>query len=138
MRGYQSQVKWAGRVLRMRAACRCLRLATRATLKIRARREASRAGELSRGVGLRGFESHSPHQPFSELAAFALWMQKHGYGESTKRNRISSLKPIAKRTARLEAGLRHPWRCSYGQVEPIKIRWARKCKFFILHRKILV
>jgi len=36
----------------------CLRLATRATLKIRVKgREASRAGELSRGVGLRGFES---------------------------------------------------------------------------------
>jgi len=36
-------------------ALSCLRLATRATLKIR-RRTAMRAGELSRGVGLRGFE----------------------------------------------------------------------------------
>ena len=36
-------------------ALTCLRLATRATLKIRT---ALRAGELSRGVGLRGFESH--------------------------------------------------------------------------------
>ena len=46
--------------------------------------QALRAGELSRGVGLRGFESHSPHhmmhypvsQAFSELATFGVWMQK--------------------------------------------------------------
>ncbi len=41
-------------------ALSCLRLATRATLKIHGR-AGFVAGELSRGVGLRGFESHSPH-----------------------------------------------------------------------------
>ena len=41
---------------------KCLRFGhARYTQDSRSRREASRAGELSRGVGLRGFESHSPH-----------------------------------------------------------------------------
>ena len=87
-------------------------------------RKRLRAGELSRGVGLRGFESqatvkrtntplsgrnsHSPHQqsdleaPLSELAAFGFWMQKQGYRQSTIKGCIKSLKPIARQTNLLD------------------------------------
>jgi len=52
VRGYQSQVKWAGRVPFHAYAW------PRALHSRFARRTALRAGELSRGVGLRGFESN--------------------------------------------------------------------------------
>ena len=55
VRGYQSQVKWAGRVPYHAYAW------PRALHSRFTDAQALRAGELSRGVGLRGFESHSPH-----------------------------------------------------------------------------
>src|SRR3989441_9820832 len=62
-RGYQSQVKpltiWAGRALA------CARYTQDPNEeRCRGLLDASgSAGVLSRGVGLRGFESHPPHQP---------------------------------------------------------------------------
>ena len=55
VRGYQSQVKWAGRVPRLSAAGYAYAW-SRALHSRFAGRTALRAGELSRGVGLRGFE----------------------------------------------------------------------------------
>ena len=96
VRGYQSQVKWAGRVPYHAYAW------PRALHSRFTDAQALRAGELSRGVGLRGFESHSPHhelfhenttqtnptfpQALSELVSFNQWMQRNGYRESTTRN----------------------------------------------------
>jgi len=63
VRGYQSQVKWAGRVPYHAYAW------PRALHSRFTDAQALRAGELSRGVGLRGFESHSPHQPLTLFRA---------------------------------------------------------------------
>ena len=67
---------------------------------------ANGAGESSRGVGLRGFESHPPHfltnPPLSqsivgEIVSFALWMRKQGYKDSTVRGCVRVLKSVARR-----------------------------------------
>ena len=65
VRGYQSQVKWAGRVPCWHAVAYAWPRALHSRF---ACAQALRAGELSRGVGLRGFESHSPHHtPHTQL-----------------------------------------------------------------------
>ncbi len=56
---------------------------------------------LSRGVGLRGFESHPPHQERYPLQAkvleHAFWLKKEGYRESTIVSRVKLLGGLAKR-----------------------------------------
>jgi len=64
------------------------------------------AGVLSRGVGLRGFESHPPHQERYPLQAkvleHAFWLKKEGYRESTIVSRVKLLAGLAKKSDLLD------------------------------------
>ena len=61
---------------------------------------------LSRGVGLRGFESHPPHQeryPLqSKVLEHAFWLKKEGYRESTIVSRVKLLAGLAKKSDLLD------------------------------------
>ena len=61
---------------------------------------------LSRGVGLRGFESHPPHQeryPLqSKVLEHAFWLKKEGYRESTIVSRVKLLAGLAKKADLLD------------------------------------
>jgi len=61
---------------------------------------------LSRGVGLRGFESHPPHQERYPLQAkvleHAFWLKKEGYRESTIVSRVKLLAGLAKKADLLD------------------------------------
>jgi len=61
---------------------------------------------LSRGVGLRGFESHPPHQERYPLQGkvleHAFWMKKEGYRESTIVSRAKLLAGLAKKADLLD------------------------------------
>jgi len=64
------------------------------------------AGVLSRGVGLRGFESHPPHHERYPLQAKALehafWLKREGYRESTMVSRVKLLAGLAKKAHLLD------------------------------------
>src|SRR3989442_6762946 len=64
------------------------------------------AGVLARGVGLRGFESHPPHQERYPLQGkvleHAFWLKKEGYRESTIVSRVKLLAGLAKKANLLE------------------------------------
>ncbi len=61
---------------------------------------------LSRGAGLRGFESHPPHQERYPLQAKVLehgfWLKKEGYRESTIVSRVKLLAGLGRRANLLE------------------------------------
>ena len=100
------------------------------------------AGELSRGVGLRGFESHSPHQTtnplvsLSELAAFGFWMQKQGYRPSTIQGCIKSLKPIARQTNLLDPEAVKSYLAKASVSENTKDRYTQDLTRFYKYKGI--